>query len=131
MPTIAHSLFSETIQVFSATMSAAGYQVLLALSGYSDADEEHLLDTVLSRRPEGVLLTGVVAMLFAKTEWVQSLYSVNDYGQRTGMSALGWIVALAPLGLVMIMNFGRNRMSTGTMLAADRIGPVNVSCGVP
>ncbi len=59
VPTIAHSLFSETIQVFSATMSAAGYQVLLALSGYSDADEEHLLDTVLSRRPEGVLLTGV------------------------------------------------------------------------
>lgn len=59
VPTIAHSLFSETIQVFSATMSAAGYQVLLALSGYSDANEERLLDAVLSRRPEGVLLTGV------------------------------------------------------------------------
>jgi LacI family gluconate utilization system Gnt-I transcriptional repressor len=33
--------------------------VLLALSGYSDTNEESLLDTVLSRRPEGVLLTGV------------------------------------------------------------------------
>jgi LacI family gluconate utilization system Gnt-I transcriptional repressor len=59
VPTIAHSLFSETIQVFSETMSKAGYQVLLALSGYSDASEETLLDAVLSRRPEGVLLTGV------------------------------------------------------------------------
>lgn len=59
VPTIAHSLFSETIQVFSETMSRAGYQVLLALSGYSDSSEEALLDAVLSRRPEGVLLTGV------------------------------------------------------------------------
>ncbi|OAJ56924.1 GntR family transcriptional regulator [Paraburkholderia ginsengiterrae] len=59
VPTIAHSLFSETVQVFSETMSRAGYQVLLALSGYSDSSEEALLDAVLSRRPEGVLLTGV------------------------------------------------------------------------
>ena len=59
VPTIAHSLFSETVQVFSETMSRAGYQVLLALSGYDDSSEETLLDAVLSRRPEGVLLTGV------------------------------------------------------------------------
>ncbi len=59
VPTIAHSLFSETIQVFSETMSRAGYQVLLALSGYSNSSEEALLDAVLSRRPEGVMLTGV------------------------------------------------------------------------
>ena len=33
--------------------------MLLGLSGYSDEDEDPLLDAVLSRRPEGVLLTGV------------------------------------------------------------------------
>ncbi|SAK65377.1 LacI family DNA-binding transcriptional regulator [Caballeronia ptereochthonis] len=59
VPTVAHSLFSETIQVFSDTMSRAGYQVLLGLSGYSDENEDQLLDAVLGRRPEGVLLTGV------------------------------------------------------------------------
>jgi LacI family gluconate utilization system Gnt-I transcriptional repressor len=59
VPTVAHSLFSETVQVFSDTMSRAGYQVLLGLSGYSDEDEDALLDAVLSRRPEGVFLTGV------------------------------------------------------------------------
>lgn len=59
VPTVAHSLFSETVQVFSDTMSRAGYQVLLGLSGYSDENEDQLLDAVLSRRPEGVLLTGV------------------------------------------------------------------------
>jgi LacI family transcriptional regulator, gluconate utilization system Gnt-I transcriptional repressor len=59
VPTVAHSLFSETVQIFSDTMSRAGYQVLLGLSGYSDENEDQLLDAVLSRRPEGVLLTGV------------------------------------------------------------------------
>ncbi len=59
VPTIAHSLFSETIQVFSETMSQGGYQVLLALSGYNNSNEEALLAAVLSRRHEGILLTGV------------------------------------------------------------------------
>ena len=66
VPTISHSLFAETVQVFSETMSRAGYEVLLALSGYSATNEESLLDTVLSRRPEGVLLTGV-----AHTDWLR------------------------------------------------------------
>jgi LacI family transcriptional regulator, gluconate utilization system Gnt-I transcriptional repressor len=59
VPTVAHSLFSATIQVFSDTMSRAGYQVLLGLSDYDDENEDPLLDAILSRRPEGVLLTGV------------------------------------------------------------------------
>jgi LacI family transcriptional regulator, gluconate utilization system Gnt-I transcriptional repressor len=59
VPTLAHSLFSTTVQAFSDTMSRAGYQVLLGLSGYDDQNEDQLLDAVLSRRPEGVLLTGV------------------------------------------------------------------------
>ncbi|SAK96167.1 LacI family transcription regulator [Caballeronia calidae] len=59
VPTLAHSLFSATVQAFSDTMSRAGYQVLLGLSGYSDEDEDQLLDAILSRRPEGVFLTGV------------------------------------------------------------------------
>jgi len=73
VPTIVNSLFSETIQAFSETMSAAGYQVLLALSGYDDKNEEQLLDAVMSRRPEGVLLTGV-----AHTESLRQRLSVLD-----------------------------------------------------
>ncbi len=59
VPTIAHSLFSTSIQAFSDAMSRAGYQVLLGLSGYGEADELRVLDAALSRRPEGVLLVGV------------------------------------------------------------------------
>ncbi|HEY1609428.1 MAG TPA: LacI family DNA-binding transcriptional regulator, partial [Paraburkholderia sp.] len=59
VPTVAHSLFSASIQAFSDAMSRAGYQVLLGLSGYSEDDELRVLDAALSRRPEGVLLVGV------------------------------------------------------------------------
>jgi len=59
VPTVAHSLFSTSIQAFSDAMSRAGYQVLLGLAGYSEDDELRVLDAALSRRPEGVLLVGV------------------------------------------------------------------------
>ncbi|WP_233862975.1 LacI family DNA-binding transcriptional regulator [Paraburkholderia adhaesiva] len=59
VPTVAHSLFSTSIQTFSDAMSRAGYQVLLGLAGYSEDDELRVLDAALSRRPEGVLLVGV------------------------------------------------------------------------
>jgi LacI family transcriptional regulator, gluconate utilization system Gnt-I transcriptional repressor len=59
VPTIAHSLFSESVQVFSDAMSRAGYQVLLGLSGYGADSDDPLLDAVLSRRPEGMLLIGI------------------------------------------------------------------------
>ena len=57
----------------------------------------------------GVLLTGIIAMLFAP--YAQDvLLSPNG-----GMSALGWIVTLAPLGFVFAMSFGVNRMQTSTL----------------
>jgi FtsH-binding integral membrane protein len=55
----------------------------------------------------GVLLTGVVALVAARTGLAFSF--------ATG--PLMWIVALAPLGFVMAMSFGLNRMSYGTLQA--------------
>jgi LacI family transcriptional regulator, gluconate utilization system Gnt-I transcriptional repressor len=58
VPTIASQLFSDPIQAFTDTLERAGYQVLLALSGYGSQDEDVLLRQILSRRPDGLLLTG-------------------------------------------------------------------------
>ena len=66
--------------------------------------------SVYNYMTSGVLLTGIVALLFAP--YAQSVL-VNEAG--TGMSLLGWIVTLAPLGFVMAMSFGLNRMSTATL----------------
>src|SRR5258706_4515453 len=43
VPTVAHSLFVETIQALTDRLAEAGYQLLLGLTGYEPAREEALL----------------------------------------------------------------------------------------
>jgi FtsH-binding integral membrane protein len=78
-----------------------------------DAGLRSYMLSVYNYMASGVLLTGIVAMLFARSGYVLSLFDLT-----TGrMNGLGWIVMLAPLGLVMIMSFGINRISTGAAQA--------------
>ena len=44
------------------------------------------------------------------------MVSVGANG-RAGLSGLGWLVTLAPLGIVLAMSFGQARMATGTLRA--------------
>jgi LacI family gluconate utilization system Gnt-I transcriptional repressor len=59
VPTIASPMFSASVQAFTDTLDAAGYHVVLGLSGYGELGEEALLAAILGRRPDGLLLTGV------------------------------------------------------------------------
>jgi len=59
VPTISNSVFADTVQGLQDVLRAHGYQVLLAASEYSDAREEELLTTVVSRCPDGLVLTGI------------------------------------------------------------------------
>ncbi|MDB5694252.1 MAG: hypothetical protein JWO81_3315 [Alphaproteobacteria bacterium] len=78
-----------------------------------DAGLRSYMLSVYNYMASGVLLTGIVALVFARSGAVLSLFDLT-----TGrMNGLGWIVMLAPLGLVMIMSFGINRISTGTAQA--------------
>jgi LacI family transcriptional regulator, gluconate utilization system Gnt-I transcriptional repressor len=58
VPTIASPMFSAPIQTFTDAMAAAGYHVMLALSGYDQDSEDAQIRAVLARRPDGLLLTG-------------------------------------------------------------------------
>jgi FtsH-binding integral membrane protein len=58
----------------------------------------------------GVLLTGIVALLFAPYSRA-ALINANG----TGMSGLGWLITLSPLAFVFAMSFGVNRMRTSTL----------------
>lgn len=58
LPTIANSIFADTVQTLTDRLAAAGYQTLLGLTGYSPEQEEALLEAVLGRRPDGIVLTG-------------------------------------------------------------------------
>ena len=61
--------------------------------------------SVYNYMASGVLLTGIVAMLFAESGMAAQVMA----------TPLRWLIILAPLGFVMAMSFGLNRMSTGTL----------------
>lgn len=59
VPAISNQIFSESIQSLTDRLWESGYQVLLGTSGYPASREEDLLAAILSRRPEGIFLTGI------------------------------------------------------------------------
>ena len=75
-----------------------------------DAGLRSYMLKVYNYMASGVLLTGIVALLFAP---YAADYLISQTGR--GLSGLGWLVTLAPLGFVMVMSFGINRLSTGTL----------------
>ncbi|MEA3081313.1 MAG: uncharacterized protein QOD54_981 [Sphingomonadales bacterium] len=66
--------------------------------------------SVYNYMASGVLLTGIIALLFAPYAG-QVLISASG----RGMSPLGWIIILSPLAIVFAMSFGAARMRTGTL----------------
>jgi FtsH-binding integral membrane protein len=75
-----------------------------------DAGLRSYMLSVYNYMASGVLLTGIIALLFAP--YAQGVLIQPD---GHGMSLLGWIVTLSPLAFVFAMSFGVNRMSTGTL----------------
>jgi LacI family gluconate utilization system Gnt-I transcriptional repressor len=58
--TLTNSIFAPTIDGLTTTVRQAGYEVLLGSTDYSMASEEALISAALSRRPDGLLLTGTI-----------------------------------------------------------------------
>lgn len=52
-------MFVDTIQSLSDELAERGYHILLCVSGYTPQTEAELVATLLSRRPDGVVLTGI------------------------------------------------------------------------
>jgi len=75
-----------------------------------DAGLRSYMLSVYNYMASGVLLTGIIAMLFAP--YARGVM-VNAAG--TGASGLGWLIILSPLAIVFAMSFGMNRMRTGTL----------------
>ncbi|WP_380878286.1 membrane protein [Sphingomonas sp. DBB INV C78] len=68
-----------------------------------DAGLRSYMLSVYNYMASGVLLTGLVAYLFARSGMAQMVFSGG---------ALRWLVMLAPLAFVMVLSFGINRLST-------------------
>ncbi|MBD8576677.1 LacI family DNA-binding transcriptional regulator [Pseudomonas syringae] len=72
VPTIANSIFADTVQALMDRLTDAGYQTLLGLTGYSPEQEEKLLETILGRRPDGIVLTGTLHTEASRLRLAQS-----------------------------------------------------------
>jgi LacI family gluconate utilization system Gnt-I transcriptional repressor len=59
VPTITNIVYSSLLHGFSHKMREHGYQIMLSETGFDPFEEEAVLSTHLSRRPDGILLTGV------------------------------------------------------------------------
>lgn len=59
VPQINNNMFVDTIQSLSDELGLRGYHILLSVVGYSTNTEAELVTTLLSRRPDGIVLTGI------------------------------------------------------------------------
>lgn len=59
VPQINNNMFVDTIQAISDTLAQRGYHMLLCVGGYGSDSEAALVATLLSRKPDGIVLTGI------------------------------------------------------------------------
>ena len=74
-----------------------------------DAGLRSYMLSVYNYMGSGVLLTGIVAMLFAQWEGAPALLF--------GPGIMRWVIMLAPLAFVLVLSFGINKLSTGAAQA--------------
>ena len=70
-----------------------------------DAGLRSYMLSVYNYMASGVLLTGIVALLFARSGLAAEVLT----------TPLRWLIILAPLAFVMVMSFGMNRLSQGAL----------------
>ena len=97
----------------------AGYRPEVAI----DAGLRAYMIRVYNYMTAGVALTGLVAWFAFQAAGGDSIAiagnsitGLTDFGRAIFSSPLMWILILAPLGLVMVMSFGINRLSPATAL---------------
>ena len=88
--------------------SPAGFGAAAGLAGRGaayDAGLRRYMLSIYNYMASGVLLSGIVALLFATSGMAAAVFG----------TPLRWVVALAPLAIVMVMSMGARRISTTTM----------------
>ncbi|GAA4643242.1 Bax inhibitor-1/YccA family protein [Pontixanthobacter gangjinensis] len=73
---------------------------------FDEGLRKHML-SIYNYMTSGILLTGVVALLFAESGMAADIM-ING-------GILKWVLILSPLAVVMAMSFGRNKFSTVTL----------------
>jgi FtsH-binding integral membrane protein len=76
---------------------------------------KHML-SVYNYVASGLLLTGVVAYFAGNSPaFLQMMLATNAAGQVTGMSGLGWLIALSPVAMVLLIGVRAEKMSYNSL----------------
>jgi LacI family gluconate utilization system Gnt-I transcriptional repressor len=60
VPSTLNPVFAELVHALRDELLAAGYQLFLGLGDYAEGAEDDLVDAIIGRRPDGIVLAGVV-----------------------------------------------------------------------
>jgi LacI family gluconate utilization system Gnt-I transcriptional repressor len=60
VPSISSPVFLESVQAMTEELAASGYQLMLGESGYGAIREDAMLDAIIGRRPDGIIVTGIM-----------------------------------------------------------------------
>lgn len=60
LPALSVAQFLPTFQSLTSALETEGYQLILGQSSYDPAREERLINAMISRRPDGLFMTGLV-----------------------------------------------------------------------
>src|SRR5690606_18964582 len=72
-----------------------------------DAGLRSYMLSIYNYMASGVLVTGIVALLFAS----------SGFAEQVLATPLRWLIMLAPLAFVMVLSFGINKLQTSTAQA--------------
>lgn len=68
LPTLTGPVFQETVRSLSQALDEHGYQLMVGQSGYDAGREEALLDAVIRRRPDGIVIVGLMHSAAARRQ---------------------------------------------------------------
>ena len=60
VPTMIGPVFQNSVQALTTALAEEGYQLMLGQSGYVNSREDALLEAIIGRRPDGIVLTGIM-----------------------------------------------------------------------
>ncbi|MGJ7490511.1 LacI family DNA-binding transcriptional regulator [Variovorax sp. ZT4R33] len=60
VPTLSGPVFLDTTEALNSRLQQHGYQLMVGQSGYTNATEDDLVRDIIGRRPDGIVLTGVL-----------------------------------------------------------------------
>lgn len=108
VPIISVPQFLPTVQALTEALDAEGYQLILGQSGYDHAREEKLIDTMMGRRPDGIVVTGLVHSARAR-----------DQLQRLGIPVVEtWDLSERPVDMMV----GFSHLKVGSAVAGYFLG---------